>query len=67
MTRTQSMSLAAMAAAFAVALSPQFLVAQSGPRPVKPAYDDGNVEALRVKEAVLPDARSLREVPVDPT
>ena len=52
MTRTQSISLAAVAAALAVAVTPQFLAAQGSPRPVKPAYDDGNVEALRVKEAV---------------
>jgi glyoxylase-like metal-dependent hydrolase (beta-lactamase superfamily II) len=52
MTRTHSIALAAVASALAVTLSPQFLAAQSGPRPVKPAYDDGNVEALRVKDSI---------------
>ncbi|HEY6507417.1 MAG TPA: MBL fold metallo-hydrolase [Vicinamibacterales bacterium] len=48
MTRPHAIALAAMAAALGVAVTPQLLAAQGGPRPVKPAYDDGNVEALRV-------------------
>jgi cyclase len=43
-------SLVALAAVFAWAATG--LVAQQGPRPGKPAYDDGNVEVLAVRDNV---------------
>lgn len=48
MIRSRAISLAVAVAAGALSLAPG-LVAQGGPRPVKPDYDDGNVETLQVR------------------
>jgi cyclase len=47
--RTTTLGSLVMLAVALVAASPGALVAQQGPRPVKPSYDDGNLEVVPVQ------------------